>query len=386
MKNKWFAGLVVLGILIVACAPGAKPAPTAAPSGPPISIGAIFATTGPRAGVGEPERNGVVWAAQQINAAGGVLGRKIDLIIEDDQGQDVVTGPLAKKLLEQNKVAAIIGSTALASSRIVATAAEQAKIPAAITMTWDQMGLSQPARYSFSPAPNYGDTIKGMVQPMIDAGHKKIAIVRNNVSSSLFDANASKKLFDAAGVKYTEEEYKIEDVEFSALALRVKAASPDAIYIIGGVTPPAAAFVKATREAGIKTPIWTQTYIVTPAFMQLAGDAAEGVTVVGIMLPSDPALQSPAQKELVAALKKNKPQDEVSQYHAWAWDSVQLLAQAIKKAGGTDPEAVRNAIDNTKDFQGASGLQSFGPDKRFGVGAPKLLTMVVKGGKLVAKQ
>ncbi|MBI2916881.1 MAG: ABC transporter substrate-binding protein [Chloroflexi bacterium] len=392
MRNKWLAGLLVSGLLLAACGPAATATPvpkaqatnTPVPQ-PPIKLGVIFAATGPRAGVGGPERDAAVWAMRQVNAAGGVLGRKIELVIEDDQGQDVVTGPVAKKLLEQDKVVAIIGSTGLASSRVLSAAAEQSKVPACITMYWDVMALKEAAHYSFAPAGDQVSSFKPMVQPIIAAGYKKVAMVRNNVSSTLTDAKESQKLFDAAGVKYAEEEYKIDDVEFSALALRVKGASPDAIYIMGAVVPPAAAFAKAVRELGLKTPIIIQDDLATPDFPKLAGDAAENATVVGVRFPQDPSVQSPAQKALAAAMAAEKPGQSPSRYHGWGWDCVTLLAEGIKNAGSTDPEAIRNAIDRIINFDGATGRLRFTPELRLGLEAPTFYTMVFKGGKLVPR-
>lgn len=392
MRSKWLAGLLVLGLLLAACGPAATatPVPKVAPTNtpvplPPIKLGAIFAATGPRAGVGGPERDAALWAVRQVNAAGGVLGRKIELILEDDQGQDVVTGPIAKKLLEMDKVVAIIGSTGLASSRVLATAAEQSKVPACITMYWDVMALKEAARYSFAPGGDQAGGFKPMVQPIIEGGYKKVAMVRNNVSSTITDANESKKLFDAAGVKYTEEEYKIDDVEFSALALRVKGSNPDAIYVMGAVVPPAAAFVKAVRDLGMTTPVILQDDMATPDFPKLAGDAAEGVTVVGAKFPQNPSDQSPAQKALAAAMAAEKPGQYPSRYHGWSWDCVNLLAEAIKNAKGTDPEAIRNAVDRISNFDGASGRLGYSPEQRRGLDAPKFYTMLFKGGKLVPK-
>ncbi len=391
MRNKWLAGFLVLGLLLAACGPAATatPVPQQATSTPvplpPIKLGAIFAATGPRAGVGGPERDAAVWAMRQINASGGVLGRKIELIIEDDQGQDVVTGPLAKKLLEQDKVVAILGSTGLASSRVLSTAAEQSKVPACITMYWDVMALKDAAHYSFAPAGDQAGAFKPMVQPIIAGGYKKVAMVRNNVSSTITDAKESQKLFDAAGVKYSEEEYKIDEVEFSALALRVKGANPDAIYIMGAVVPPAAAFAKAVRDLGLKVPIIIQDDVATPDFPKLAAEAAEGVTVVGVRFPQDPAVQSPAQKALAAAMAADKPGQSPSRYHGWGWDCVSLLAEGIKGAKGTDPEAIRSAIDRITNFDGATGRLNFTPEKRRGLDEPTFYTMVFKGGKLVPR-
>ncbi len=392
MRNKWLAGFLVLGLLLAACGPAATatPVPRVPPTNtpaplPPIKLGVIFAATGPRAGVGGPERDAVIWAMRQINVAGGVLGRKIELVIEDDQGQDVVTGPIAKKLLEQDKVVAIIGSTGLASSRVLSAAAEQAKVPACITMKWDVMALKEAAHYSFSPASDYADDYKPMVQPIIDAGYKKVAMVRNNVGPTITDAKESQKLFDAASVKYSEDEYKIDDVEFSALAIRVKAATPNVIYVMGAVVPPAAAFVKAVRDLGMTTPIIIQADLATSDFPKLAGDAAEGVTVVGVKFPQDPSIQSPVQKVLTAIVAAEKPGQYPSQYHGWSWDCVNLLAEGIKRSGSTDSEAIKNAIDKISNFDGVLGRLSFSPEQRRGLDAPKFYTMLFKGGKLVAK-
>ena len=366
MKIKAFLNYIVVAVigitLFVACS---KPAQGPAPATkPPIKVGVIVAATGVRAGAGGPEKEGVVWAAEKINSKGGINGQKIELVIEDDEGNETNTASLARKLATVNNVSAIIGGTSIASTKVLGKTAEELKVPYLASMYGD-LFINNGDRYSFSPWGLYNDEYTWYYQYLLkgQGWKKKVVILHDATSSGQLAAKIAKDVLGPAGIEVVAEQYQVTDLEFASTWVKIKNARPDGVFLYGGTVPAPAAIMKARMETGNgNITVVAVPSVATKMLVDLASPAAlEGLVVVGSYFAFDPKTQPPAEKELFDIIAKSQGTGNYpAVYHGVTWDAMQILAKAMETAGG-DREKIVTAIHGIKNSTLALGTHNFGP-------------------------
>jgi len=390
MRTKSFrlsslAVAVLLGIVLAGCqiptatpAQPAAPQPTAPPAEKkvePIKIGIFSPTTGFAAADGTSALHAAQLAVKFINDAGGINGRPIQLIHYDDAAKPDQAASIARKLIEQDKVVAGISGSYSGATRAASPVFQEAGVPMIsayaihpdITATGDRI-----FRVGTLAAVEgrVGAELAGAV-----LGAKKIAIltIDNDFGVSLaegFKAHAA----DLGLEIVLEEKYPLGESDFRPLLSKVKAVEPDAVYA-SAYYGEAAQLVSQAKDEGLTAQIIGQEGYDSPKFIELAGDAAEGVIIT-----TD--LDRDSKREIVQRfLKEYKAQYgiDADMVGASAFDAVQLLAYAIGKAG-TDADAIADAIRNLKDFdQAVTGPFWFYTEKRE-VARP-VTAQIVKNGE-----
>lgn len=357
-----------------------------APTGEPIAFGAVLSATGPGSPLGEPERATLTMMETEINKAGGVLGRPIKIIIEDDQTKPNEAVTAVNKLLQQDKVVAVLGSSTSASTLAMKTITEQAGIPlmalaasnkiteAPITWTW-----RAPPRDSLAAqtALNYISKVMKLT---------KIAV--------LFDENA----YGASGMAEIEkvsptfgltvvakESYKTEDTDLTAQLTKIKAANPE-VVVVWGTNPGPAIAAKNMKQLGMTQPYVGSHGIANAKFIELAGPAAEGVIFpAGRLLVPDSFTDS-AQKAVVdkfVAAYKTATGGMPPTFAGHAFGGLTLLIDAITRAGSTDPAAIQTALNETKGVATPDGIYNYTPEDHDGLVADDLTVVQIKGGTWV---
>ncbi len=347
-----------------AAAPTAGAAATSAPaaSGEPIKVGGGFALTGDESSLDLPAANGAKLAAKEINAAGGVLGRPIDLVVHDTQYKMDVTAQVAKQFIEQDKVIAVVGFTdtdsVLASGPTIQGAgipfitagATSPKIP---TQVGDKMFLAC-----------FGDNVQaaaGAEYGFKTFGKNGYLLLDKGVEYTTLLAGYFKARYtDLGGNIVLEDQYDDKATDFSAQIAKVKALpqQPD-FYYIAAMPYNVGPVVKQFRDAGLTGPIIGGDGYDTPDLVSVAGPAAEKVFfTTHALMDKDGGTEG--IKKFIAAYNAEYGHDPENAFAALGYDSVYLLADAIKRAGSIDPNAITKAIKDTKDFPGITGKISFG--------------------------
>ena len=317
-----------------------------------IKIGVITDRVGSGKFYAEPVTRGIEIGAKMINEKGGVLGKKIELIIEDDQNKPDVSAAKARKLVDDG-VVVIMSNTGSPATQQAQTVSLETKTPhltpanSADTLTTQ---LDNP--WFFQTGPLASIQLGTLMTYTKARGFKKVAIVRDNSALSQSFAESFRKGLDKIGIETAVEEV-IPQGSTSAVAnlQKVRAAKVDAILQAGILGPEMLQFFRAYQQLGMKEPILGSYNLSIPAYLTMAKDLMEGVVFVDAYDETKP--EAKAFRDIYVKEYKEEP----SSLQAYGWDGIHLVAQAIEKAGSLDKDKVRAALASTIGFSGAIGAK-----------------------------
>jgi branched-chain amino acid transport system substrate-binding protein len=325
-----------------------------------IKIGEFGSLTGDNASFGTSQNNGVQMAVEEINAAGGVLGKKIDLTVEDNMTKQGETTTIARKLISQDHVVAIIGEVASSKTLEAAPIAQAAKIPLIATAATNPK-VTQTGDYVFRVC--FTDDFQAVVIARFvleKLKEKNIAFmtdVKQDYSVGL--TNIAKDYLQKNGANIVKEQsYSSGDKDFRAQLTDIKSANPDVI-IITGYYPEASLIANQARQFGIKATLVGGDGWDGSSLIPVGGKAIEGAYFSNHFSTED---KSPLVQDFVKKYKA-KYNTVPDAFAALGYDATKLLADAIKRAGSTDPEKIRAAIQDTEGFPGVSGKITIGKDR-----------------------
>ena len=320
----------------------------------PIKIGVDGPFTGGSSSMGVSMRDGVRLAADEINKAGGVLGRQIQLVERDDEAKNERGVQIAQELINNEKVVAVVGyintGVGLASERFF----QNAKIPvmnnvatgSVLTHQFDK----EPENYVFRNAAN--DSIQAPMivdEAITRRGFKKPAILADSTNYGQLGRQDLEKALTAKGVKpVTEEKFNIGDVDMTAQLLKAKEAGAD-VVLTYGIGPELAQIANGMTKLGWKVPIVGSWTLSMANYIDNAGPGGEGARMpqTFIQEPTTPKRQS----FIIAYLKTFNPKNarmDSPVSAAQGYDSIYLLAAAIKQAGSTDGPKIKAALEDLK--------------------------------------
>src|ERR1700730_7794905 len=325
-----------------------------------IKIGEFGSLTGGNASFGISQNNGVQMALEEVNSAGGVLGKKIDLTVEDNQTKQGQTTTIVKKLISEDHVVALIGEVASSKTLEAAPIAQAAKIPLLATAATNPK-VTQTGDYVFRVC--FTDDFQAVVIARFvleKLKQKNIAFmtdVKQDYSVGLTNI-AKDYLTKNGGNIVKEQSYSSGDKDFRAQLTDLKSANPDVI-IITGYYPEASLIAKQARQFGIKATfvggdVWDVTSLIS-----VGGKAIEGAYFSNHFSVED---KSPLVQEFVKKYKE-KYNAVPDAFAALGYDAAKLLADAISRPGSTDSDKLRAAIQDTKNFPGVSGQITIGADR-----------------------
>lgn len=347
-----FYTIAALAVALLAAAPA---------NAADIVIGEYGSLTGPTATFGISTDEGVKLALDEINAKGGVLGRQIKLIVEDDQSKPESAVTAVQKLITQDKVVAIIGEVASSRSIAAAPLCQRAHIPMLSTASTNPR-VTKVGDYIFRAC--FIDPFQAAAMAefaVTDLKLKRIAVlydVKNDYSVGLrdfFDA-AVKKL---GGEIVIEKSYGADDIDFKAQLTDIKAANPDTIFIPGYYTE-VGLICRQARELGITVPLLGGDGWDSEKTVEIGGQAVDGSYFSNHCSLDD---KRPQTQAFVAAYKKKYPGKTPDSMTILGYDSMNLLANAIERAKSAKPKAIRDALAATKGFEGASGDITINADR-----------------------
>ena len=370
---------VVLGALIASLISGAF-----ARAAEPIRIGAIFAVTGPASFLGAPEAKTLEMLVAETNRKGGVLGRKIDLIIKDSGASPEKAVSFAKQLIEEDKVFAIIGPSTSGETMKIKAVAEEGKT-ILMSCAAAEAIVNPMAKYVFKTPQKDSDAIIKIFQQMKKMKISKIGVLSSNTGFGGAGKGQLEKLAPEHGITIVANEvYDKAASDLTAEVTKIKAADVQAI-VNWSIEPAQAIVIKNARQIGLKIPIFQSHGFGNIKYVEAAGAAAEGVLFpAGRLLVADVLPKNHPQKALLLKYKKDyesKYKDEASTFGGHAYDAYIVLLQAIDQAKSTDKEKVRAAIENLKGVVGTGGIFNFSTTDHNGLGVDAFEMLTVKKGK-----
>ncbi len=352
-----------------------------------IKIGALLAVTGPASFLGAPEAKTLEMLVADVNAKGGIGGRKVELIIKDTQASPEKAVSFAKQLIDEDKVFAVIGPSTSGETMKVKDIAEQGKT-ILLSCAAAETIVNPLAKYVFKTPQKDSDAVIRIFQQMKKMGISKIGVLSSNTGFGNAGKQQLEKLAPEHGITIVVNEvYDKAATDLTAEVTKVKSANVQAL-VNWSIEPAQAIVVKNARQIGLTIPIFQSHGFGNISYCRLCGPAAEGVIFpAGRLLVADVLSPKNPQKKVLESYKKEyeaKYKEDVSTFGGHAYDAFLILDKAIKDAGpGADREKVRTAIENIKGLVGTAGIFNFSPTDHNGLDATAFEMLTVKDGKFV---
>ena len=370
------AGLVLSGF-----AGGCKKSGGSADSAKEVVIGEYASMTGPTATFGQSSHEGIMLAVEELNQAGGVLGKPIKIITEDDRGEQQEAVTAVQKLISQDKVVAVLGEIASKRSLAGGGVCQKSKIPM-LSPASTNPAVTQVGDYIFRVC--FTDDFQGAVcaQFAQKKGWKKVAVftdVANDYSKGL--TKVFKETYPKAGGQIVaEESYREGDNDFKSQLQKMKSASVDAVFLPGYYTD-VGKILRQARESGFGVPFFGGDGWDDPQTYLKLGSIADGCYFTNHYAADDKRAEVQAFIGRYGAKYKN-PDGTAKIPDAMGicgYDAARVLVDAIKRAGSTDPQKIRDALAATKDFPGASGKITIDPNRN---ALKPIVILEFRGGKM----
>ena len=330
------------------------------PSGQGIELGFYGALTGPQATFALSGRNGARLAIDEINRTGGVLGKKLSLLSEDDRNEPAEAASAVSKLITQNHVVALIGENASSRTLAAAPIAQSYSVPM-VSPSSTNVEVTKKGDYIFRVCfidPSQGKALALFARQNLKAGTAAI-LIDSKSDYSVGLAAAFENSFTAAGGKVISQiKYAEGDSDFSAQLTTLTALKPDVLFVPGYYTD-AGLIARQARSLGLQSVLLGADGWDSPKLAEIGGAAVEGSYFSNHYSVDDP---SPAVRKFVDTYKQayGAERDSIA---ALSYDAARLVADAIRRAGSTEGKRVRDALASTKDFPGVTGNITMDADR-----------------------
>jgi branched-chain amino acid transport system substrate-binding protein len=365
---------------------------TVANAAEPIKIGAFYSLSGPAAAIGTPTKLVTQMVVEKINKEGGINGRPIELVLGDTESEPTKAVMVAKKFINVDKVAAIIGPDRTDLGMAVKKSIEDAGIPTFMTVGGDPVIMGGGPLGTFKwvfKSPQRSSTAVEKVYAYLQKHNlKKVALITASDGFGKDGKGWLEKLAPKYGITVVaDESFNPKDTDMTSQLTKIAGANPEAI-VCWTIGPAGAIVAKNVKQLNIKTPLFQCHGLPDPKYIELAGPAADGNVMPSTKLMAWEQLpDSDPQKKVIKdfvhlyndVYKYNK-EFPLNAHSGYAWDAIYIVANAMKKAG-TDPEKLREAIENTKGYVGISGIYNLTPEDHNGLGADSMVVVRIQDGK-----
>lgn len=344
-----------------------------------IKIGVITDRVGVSKPYSEPSTEGLVFGANEINRKGGILGRKIELLIEDDQSRPDISAALARKLVDQGAVF-IISMSLTPATQQQQTVTMEAKTPQMTPMnSGDTLTTQLPNPYFWQTGPLGSIQIATLLAHARSKNLRRVALITDNSDLGQLLGRFFRGGLEKSGIQVVAEEVVPRGATTAEPQMqKIRAANPDAMFMAGVLTAENVLIFKAYRQYGLKFPIHSSYNLSVPVYMSVAKGLIDGVTFVDAYDPEKAEV-----KAFEAAYRKATGKEPFN-LHGYGYDGIMLVTEAIKRAGSTDKEKIRAAMQSLtySGVMGAKGMKySFPEGKRAGYDPNGMVVRMYEGDK-----
>ena len=353
----------------------------------PIRIGAFLAVTGPAAFLGDPEQKTLELYIEKLNAAGGVLGRRLELVSYDSAGDADKARTYAKRLIEQDRVDVIVGGTTTGETMAAIALAEAAGTPF-ISLAGAVVIIEPVKKWVFKTPHTDRMACEKIFSDMAARGARKIALISG---SGGFDKSMRAQCLAAAkgrGVEIVADEtYGPGDKDMTVQLTKIKNAAGVQAVLNAGFGEGPAIVTRNYRQLGIAAPLYQSHGVASKQYVKLSGEAAEGVRLpAAALLIAETLPDVDPQKKVVLAYKKeyeSRFKSEVSTFGGHAYDGLMLAVEAMKKARSTEKAKVRDALESIRGWMGTAGVFNLSPTDHMGLDLTAFRMLEVRKGEWV---
>jgi branched-chain amino acid transport system substrate-binding protein len=349
----------------------------------PIRVGSFLAVTGPASFLGDPELKTLEMMVEKINAEGGVLGRKLQLVAYDSGGDAEKARTFVKRLIEQDKVDLIVGGSSTGETMAAVPLVEAAGMPF-VSLAGAVVIVEPVKKWVFKTPHTDRMACEKIFIDMKGRGFTKVALISG---SGGFDKSMRAECLKVApnhGMQIVADEtYGAADTDMTAQLTKIRGSGAQAVLNAGFGQGPAIV-TRNHKQLGLTQPLYQSHGVASKEYVKLSGDAAEGVRLpAAALLVAELLPANDPQRPVVTAYRKDyegKYKSEVSTFGGHAYDGLTIALNAVKTAGGTDKAKVRDAIEATKGYVGTGGVVNMSTSDHMGLDLSAFRMLEVKGG------
>ncbi len=350
----------------------------------PIRIGAFLSVTGPAAFLGDPEQKTLELYVEKLNAAGGLLGRKLQLVAYDSAGDAEKARGFVKRLIEQDKVDLIVGGSTTGETMAAVPLAEAAGVPF-ISLAGAVVIVEPVKKWVFKTPHTDRMACEKIFVDMRSRGFTRAALISG---AGGFDRSMRGECLKVAGKHGVEivadETYGAGDTDMTAQLAKIKANAAVQALLNAGFGQGPAIVTRNYSQLGIKAPLYQSHGVASKQYVSLSGEAAEGVRLpAAALLVADTLPENDPQKKVVTAYKREyeaRYKQEVSTFGGHAYDGLMLAMEAVRRAGSTDKARVRDALESIRGYVGTGGVVNMSAQDHMGLDLSAFRMLEVRKG------
>ena len=377
-SSRWLQVLVAFLLLLpfaAGCASGG--------ASEPYKIGALFAVTGNNSPLGTPEKETALMLEEQINAKGGIKGRKVQVMVYDTESDETKAVTLAKRLIEQDNVLAIVGPSSTGESMALQDTIAKAQVPLISCASGAQ--IVQPVKPWVFSTPQLSTLAVAEVRDYLKAkGLTRVAVLSDSGGWGTTGKNDLAAALPPAGIQIVASEaFGVQDKDMTVQLTKIRGTDAQAL-VVWGTNPGPAIIAKNAKQLGLKIPIINSHGVANREFINLAGDAANDVVLpAGKLLVAKDLPDSDPQKAVLLAYAKdfeakyNKPADT---FGGHAYDALQMVFKALESGADTRAK-VRDALENAKGMVGIGGTFNLSAQDHNGLSKGAFVMVRIKNGQ-----
>jgi branched-chain amino acid transport system substrate-binding protein len=353
---------------------------------PTVKVGAIFAVTGGASNLGAPEAKTAEMFVEKINQAGGVNGHKIELIVKDSGSKPENAISLAKQLIDEEKVLAIIGPSTSGETMAIKNICQEGNTILLSCAAAEDI-VNPVASYVFKTPQKDSDAVRRIFQVMKAKGITKIGVITSNDGFGVAGGKQLAKLAELAGVTIAiSEAYDKQETDLTGILTKVKGQNVQAV-VNWSIVPAQGLVAKNMKQIGLDVPLFQSHGYGNIKYVQAGGEAANGtIFPCGRLLIAEILPDNHPQKAVLVGYKKDyesKFKEDASTFGGHGYDALLILVEGIKKAKSIDREKVRDAIENLKGIVGTAGVFNLSSKDHNGLDMDAFEMLTVKDGKFV---
>ncbi|MDA3955704.1 ABC transporter substrate-binding protein [Oceanispirochaeta sp.] len=349
-----------------------------------IKVGAILAVTGGASFLGAPEAKTIEMVVEDINAAGGVNGKMIELIIKDSAANPEKAISFAKQLIEEDNVIAIVGPSTSGETMQIKDLCQSYKVPL-VSCAAAEAIVDPVASYVFKTPQKDNYVAEWIYTTMNSMGIKKIGVIAANTGFGNAGKGQLEKYAPDFGIEIViAETYDKASTDLTALLTKVKAQNVEAV-VNWSIVPAQSIVPKNMKQLGMEVPLFQSHGFGNIKYVEAAGEAAEGIIFpAGRLLIAEKLADNDPQKKNLVAYKsayETKYNEAVSTFGGHAYDAIMLVIEAAGNAKTLDRAGIRDALEAISGFPGTGGIFNFTPSDHNGLGMDSLEMLIVKNGQ-----
>jgi len=351
----------------------------------PIRIGSFLSTTGPASFLGDPEIKTLRLYTDKINAQGGVLGRKLELVVYDDGGDASKANGFAKRLIESDKVDLIIGGTTTGTTMAAVPVIEAAGVPF-ISLAGGIVVIEPVRKWVFKTPGTDRQSVERIFGDMKSRGIVKVGLLSETSGLGQSSRQEAQKLAPRYGIALVADEtYAQKDTDMTPQLTRIRNAPGVQALLVVGVGQGPAMATRNYDQLAIKLPLYHTHGVAALDFIELTGKASEGVRMASpaLLVADDLPASDPQKSVLIAYRKEYQTQygEAPATFGGYALDALTIAVDAIKRAGGTDREKVRATLEETRGHVGTAGVFNLSPADHMGLDLSSFRMVEIRGGE-----